>query len=400
MRGRVRRLPAAVCCALALGVPPVLCTAAQRPALPEIGGEDVPRQTPLPPPAAQDAPGDGEEPRATFGETIDVVVSTHVVRVLRDDGTPILGLSAPDFRAVGHRGEALPVLDVDWIDSGAAVAGWKTPRRDADLPAESGGGAVTPTAVRLAELPGKLVVVFVQADFNGQRIYGHLKQLPNVRQLLDTLAPRDRVAVVSFDTHMELWQDFTRDRDTAQRAVWRAIHFGADPPAGEGAAERPGPSLAALLDERAMADAAYAENALELLGDALAELPDDEKVILLLGWGLGRYGFGGFRMRPNDYPQALAALRRSNASVFVLDVMDAASHTLEIGLKQVAAQTGGVYIRTAVNPMQAFRRMAQALSGYYLVSVDAAGADVETVTFAVVGQERWTRVMAHPVRVE
>jgi len=123
-------------------------------------------------------------------------------------------------------------------------------------------------------------------------------------------------------------------------------------------------------------------------------------VILFLGWGLGRYGFGGFRMRPNDYPQALAALRRSNASVFVLDVMDAASHTLEIGLKQVAAQTGGVYIRTAVNPMQAFRRMAQALSGYYLVSVDAAGADVETVTFAVVGQERWTRVMAHPVRVE
>ena len=120
-------------------------------------------------------------------------------------------------------------------------------------------------------------------------------------------------------------------------------------------------------------------------------------MVLFLGWGLGRYGFGGFRMRPDDYPQAVAALRRSNASVFVLDVMDAASHTLEIGLKQVAAQTGGVYVRTATNPMQSFRRVAQALSGYYLVSV----GDTEPgapVTFSVRGRERETRVLSHRVR--
>lgn len=415
------RIAAAALLALTLSALPVPGGTAPGAAaqLPELEGEDVPRQVPLPPPppaaeagsrdgAESQAPGDSpDEPRATFGETLDVALSFHVVRVLRDDGAPVLGLGAADFRAIGEGGDPVRVVAADWYDSGATIDRWRTPPRSSspgsDEPPPSPDAAsphtTAPAGAPLAKLPGKLVVVFVQADFNGRRIYGHLKQLPNVGALLETLAPRDRVAVVGFDSHMELWQDFTIDRQAARDAVWKAIHFGADPPeeGGERAATPDSPSLAAHLDPDAMADAAFAENALKLLGDALAAFPDDEKVVLFLGWGLGRYGFGGFRMRPDDYPQAVAALRRSNASVFVLDVMDAASHTLEIGLKQVAAQTGGVYVRTATNPMQSFRRVAQALSGYYLVSV----GDTEPgapVTFSVRGRERETRVLSHRVR--
>ncbi len=368
-------------------------------------GEDVPRQAPLPPPSpsGEPAPGQDGEPRATFGDSLDVAISFHIVRVLDQNGTPVLDLGPEDFRAIGEAGEPRTVVAAEWHDSGRAVEHWTTPRRGTTLPpveAAEATEAVAPAGARLAGLPGKLVVVFVQADFNGRRIYGHLKQLPNVAKLLSTLPPRDRVAVVGFDSHMELWQDFTTDRGAAREAVWMAIHFGADPPAAARRPEIDTPSLATRLDADAMADAAFAENALELLGDALAAFPDDEKVVLFLGWGLGRYGFGGFRMRPDDYPQAVAALRRSNASVFVLDIMDATSHTLEIGLKRVAAQTGGVYVRTATNPMQAFRRVAQALSGHYLLSLDRSGGSTGPVIFSVRGRERQTRVLAHPVRME
>jgi hypothetical protein len=378
--------------------------------LPDLGDEDVPRRpalAPPPPSAAASAPssspaaGPGEpgeqagqaDPQAAFGDVVNVVNATFVVRVLADDGSPVLGLGGDSFVAVDETGERLPVVAVEWVASGEAVESWEAQSRDqVGPPPDVGLHAAGPTSPRLAELPGKLVVVFVQADFNGPRIYGHLKMLPNVARLLYTLAPRDRVAVVSFDSHMELWQDFTTDREAARYAVWRAVHFGADPPAGRPRSRPRGPSLAAHLDEAEMAGAAYAENALELLGNALQAFPDD-KVVLYVGFGLGRYGFGGFQMRPNDYPQAREALRRSNASVFVLDVMDAASHTLEIGLQQVAADTGGLYVRTATNPMQAFRRMAQALSGYYVVTVDASGRERKKVELSLDGVGRGTRLL-------
>jgi hypothetical protein len=379
--------------------------------LPELGDEDVPRRPSLapPPPTAVPAPGDATgqavgdtDPQAAFGDVIQVVNATFVVRVLADDGSPVLGLGTDNFLAADEDGERLPVVAADWVASGEDLDTWEAQPRDGSRgrqgpPPDLGLHAPGPTSPRLDELPGKLVVVFVQADFNGPRIYGHLKQLPNVRRLLYTLAPKDRVAVVSFDTHMELWQDFTTDREAAGEAVWQAIHFGADPPKGQRRSRPRGPSLAAHLDEQEMADAAYAENGLELLGRALQAFSGD-KVVLFVGWGLGRYGFGGMRMRPNDYPGARQALRDSNASVFVLDVMDAASHTLEAGLKQVAADTGGLYVRTAVNPMQAFRRMAQALSGYYLVTVDAGGEEREEVDLTLTGVEPGVRLLVRSLQ--
>jgi hypothetical protein len=47
-----------------------------------------------------------------------------------------------------------------------------------------------------------MVVFFVQADLNPTRISGQLRLRPHTRGLLDTLPSADRVAVVSYDSHL------------------------------------------------------------------------------------------------------------------------------------------------------------------------------------------------------
>jgi hypothetical protein len=192
--------------------------------------------------------------------------------------------------------------------------------------------------------------------------------LPFVERFLASLPADDLVAVVSFDSHLEPWLDLTTDREAAREAVWRAIHFGADPPAGRQIERRRGPSLFAGIEPDEAADAAWAETGLAIVGRALLPLPG-EKVVVFLGWGLGRYGFGGVTMR-RDYRPAVEALTAARASVFVLDVADAAYHDLEIGLRRVAAATGGTYEKTSEFPLQATRRLVAILASHYVLTVD------------------------------
>jgi len=56
--------------------------------------------------------------------------------------------------------------------------------------------------------------------------------------------------------------------------------------------------------------------------------------------------------------------------VFVLDVSQADYHSLEVGLQNVAAHTGGTYSRTLHFASQAISRLARTLGGYYLVTID------------------------------
>src|SRR6185295_8544517 len=127
---------------------------------------------------------------------------------------------------------------------------------------------------------------------------GHLKNLPYVKKLLAGLAPEDRVAVVSFDSHLKLWQDFTPDREAAHAAVDRAVRFGAEPPAVSPSAA---PSLAESFDVAQAAEIASPERALAATASALRPI-GGEKVLVFLGWGLGRFGAGGTTMAPGFAP--------------------------------------------------------------------------------------------------
>ncbi len=298
--------------------------------------------------------GAQEDPRFE-GETIDVSLATIVVRAVDTWGAPILDLKPEDFRVRAGSRE-IPVTALDWI------SGEEPP---APLPPEA-GQEEAPAPAPSAPKPGRLVVFFVQADLNPTRISGQLRLRPHTRELLDTLPSGDRVAVVSFDSHLKLRQDFTRDRDKAYAALDRAMIYSPDE---EAAPEGP-ESLAGHFDVAAARDAATPERALELTARALQPLPG-EKTLIFLGWGLGRFGGGGVQMIPAFRP-AVRALAAARASVFVLDVTSADSHSLEVGLQNVADATGGIYLKTFRLPGLATRTLARTISGYYVLTLDTA----------------------------
>ena len=327
--------------------------------------------------ARQEPPED--PPREGFGDAITVALDTITVRVVDDSGRPVLDLAPEDFRVIVH-GREIPVVAVDWVSS-ETVQG---PRVE-PLPMEEGVPAPHPA-------PGKLVVFFVQADLNPTRISGQMRMRPYTRDLLASLHPSDRVAVVSYDSHLKLWLDFTDDREAVHRAVDRAMIFTRE---AEVAPSGP-PSLAEGFDFAAARRAASPERALEMTARALAGLPG-EKTMIYLGWGLGRFGTGGVRMTP-DYKPAVKALSRARVSVFVLDVTSADYHSLEVGLQSVAEATGGTYASTFRLPGVATGRIARAISGWYVLTFDRNALDgIEPGQVTVKLRGRRGEVLARPV---
>ena len=310
-------------------------------------------------PAAADPPPPASADPNSFTEEITVTLSTVTVRVLDDLGRPVTGLRPEDFRVrVGRR--EVPVTAVDWFSSERQRAA----PGPLPLPPADAAPATPPS-------PGQLIVFFVQADLNPTRISGQLRLRPYTRDLLDRLPADDRVAVVSYDAHLKLWQDFTRDRAAVYAALDRAMLWTEE---GEPKAVAAGEeSLVAGFDRGAARRAASPEKALEVTARALAGLPG-EKSIVYLGWGLGRYTADGVQMTPAFAP-AVRALTAAHAAVFVLDVTSADYHSLEVGLQGVAAATGGTYAKTNVLPGLATDALTHTLSGYYILTLDQSGIE-------------------------
>ena len=324
----------------------------------------------------QDKP---QEP--TFSEEIDVSLATVVVRVVDTWGRPILGLKPEDFRVrVGKK--EVPVVAIDWIGEGEEAL--------APVPGPTDEEAAEPLPAA-PPAPVRLVVIFVQADLTPSRISGQLRLRPFTRELLATLRPQDRVAVVSYDSHLKLWQDFTADRVATHAAVDQAMLFSHELPVAPGDPV----SLADHYDRAAARDAASPEKALEIIGRALEALPG-EKTMIFLGWGLGRFGAGGVQMTP-DYKPAVRALRRAHASVFVLDVTSADEHSLAIGLEAVAESTGGLYLDTYRLPGLATKVLARAISGYYVLTLDRAQLPGKVSDLRIELREKSGSVLFRPV---
>ncbi len=276
-----------------------------------------------------------------------------VVRVVDKRGRPVLGLGRENFSA-RVAGKRRPVRFVDWVESGAP-------------PPETLRELRTPGKLRRLpeELPGKLVVLFYQPDLQRARLKGQLLVRPQVRRFLDMLDPGDLTAVVSFDSHLRLVQDFSHDPHLLAAATNRAHLRGGGPPV----ISTTFPSLAKHLDPAAAQAAASAEQALVLVGDALAKFPG-EKVLVYIGWGLPASA-GNPVASTSDYGAAITALGRARASVFVLDVTEADFHSLETGLKRVADDTGGTYFKTYPLAGMAVEKLARTISGYYVLYLEA-----------------------------
>jgi VWFA-related protein len=298
-----------------------------------------------------------------FKDRVDVERVVVDVRVLDGRGRAIEGLTALDFR-VKVDGRAVPVESVQWLP---AAGGATSSQEPLAVPAPS----------------GRLVVFFVQKDMETSRLTGLFRMQREAARLADALGPVDRAAVVRYEKSLTLLLDFTADRHTLRRRLGDVLR--------EKARRRwepgPVPSLAAHLDVHRARRAATPERALQVTAEALGRLPGP-KVLVMLGWGLGRYDArsGIVRMEP-DYAPARRALLESRTAVFSLDVTNADYHSLEVGLAQVAEDTGGFYEKTHLFTGPALDRLAGALAGHYLVSFEGpSGPGRHRIEFELVGR--------------
>jgi len=226
------------------------------------------------------------------------------------------------------------------------------------VPAGSLVGTTMPT------IEGRLVVLLIQKDLEPSRIVGLMRLLIEARPFFAAFTPRDRLAVLSFDSRLRIWSDFTNDLARVRALLQHDILMG-EPAA---LVESDAPSLVASLGARQAQDASTMEEALALVGRALERLPGAKSVIVF-GHGFGRLQLSGVTLAP-DYDEARRSLRAARASVFCLDVTQADYHSLEAGLEQVAEDTGGFFERTHVFPTRALNRLAGVLAGHYVLMVE------------------------------
>ena len=300
-----------------------------------------------------------QQPRRT--EAVDVARVLVDARVLDPAGQPVLGLEPEDFE-VKIGGQRVYVESVQRMGSG-----------------ESGSGRVPSTVlagVLEPEVRGRLIVVVVQKSLEPVRVIGLLRLLQESGRLLSHLTPDDRVAILSFDSHLKIWLDFTGDLNHARAVLAEDVMF-RKPARIE---PTPGLSLVAGLSQDLGHQTYTIEKALRLLGNALEPLPGSKSVVLV-GYGFGRLtvalGTFGATLDP-EYEEARDALHAARAAVFCLDVTDADYHTFEHGLQTVAADTGGFFARTHLFAQRTVDRVANALAGHYVLFTEKPDLDPGT----------------------
>lgn len=276
-------------------------------------------------------------------------------RVTDSRGDAMTGLTAADFR-VRIDGKPAIIESVDWIPE-TAVA-----RELADVdrpPAEVN---------RTTDIPaprGRLLVFLFQTDFgrDAMRLTGQMQIALKSDDYTDWLEPDDRVAVLSYDSHLKFRLDFSDDKHRIRDAMEQSLLV--DDPAPPPIV--PMPSLAKHLDRDAMKNASSFEQALIILGNALRPIPGP-KSLILFGWGIGRFGRGGVTMESN-YGIARHSLESARVSVFSIDITQADYHSLQVGLGKVAEDTGGFYAKSFLFPKQAIERLRKTLVGHYELEV-------------------------------
>lgn len=295
----------------------------------------------------------GAQPTPTpFTATVEVRRILTEVRVVDDLGRPIADLGPGDFR-VKVDGRRAEVEAASWIPmTGDAAAMVATPR----------DGSVPPAIVAASPEP-RLIVVIFQSDINLYKLKGIVRMAPQAAEFVRGLAPTDRVAYLTFESHLELRSDFTVDHEGLAEMITTTEIL-------DGTIESPEPSTPSLAEYLSVDDARRAATmteALELVGRALIPLPGP-KTLVLFGWGVGRYN-AGHRITTPGYGTAISALAAARTSVFSVDITTADYHTLEIGLRQVSHDTGGIYLKTHLFPTAAMEKLVRVISSYYELSI-------------------------------
>ncbi len=295
--------------------------------------------------------------------------------VLAPRGGVLPGLQPRDFLLrVG--GEEVPVEEVEYVPAARS----ELPPRPPEVGEEPG----TP------EFPeGRLIVLFFQADFGRYRTKGLMRMANEMVLFLDRLLPTDRVAVLSYDSHLKLRLDFTNDRKAIHRALFDTLRIGGAP---EPAPSSPFPSIGVHFDVKAARKASSVERGLYETAKALGKIPGG-KVMLYLGWGLH------VNRQPVDarwHAHAIHALQLARVNVFTLDVTDADWHTLEGTLVGLAETTGGTYAKTHVFSNQALELAFRAIEGRYVIVFSRPDRPPGRHAIELTLREKKGKVLARP----
>ena len=287
-----------------------------------------------------------------FGTTVDVTRVLTEVRVVDDAGYPIADLGPEDFR-VKISGKRAEVESVTWIPTTSEAAALVATPQD----------GVMPSGALLIEPKPRLIVVLFQTDINLYRIKGVVRMAPQAADFVRNLAPTDRVAFLTFESHLQLRSDFTIDHEALAEMIttMEILDATIEPP------EPSSPRLSEYFNVKQAHKAATISRALELIAQALAPMPGP-KTLVLFGWGVGRYN-RGHRITTTGVTNAIAALATARTSVFSLDITTADWHTLEIGLRKLSEDTGGLYLKTHLFPDTAMDKLVRVISSYYELSI-------------------------------
>lgn len=320
----------------------------------------------------------GQPPAPPLTDRVEVVRVLIDARALDGSHRPITGLTAADFR-VRIGGRPARVESAEWI--GATPPG--DPRRStpAAPPPDHASG------------DGRLIVFLVQKSLQHGRIGGLMRTLFDSEPFFRTFTPHDRIAVLSFDSHLRMFLDFTDDPERV-RQVLRHDLLLERPPATVASGS---PSLKARLPPERGRAFSSVEQALGGLADALRPMPG-AKTVIVIGHGFGRASFSRdlsvATVALDDYERIRHALQEARATVFCLDVTEADYHTLEYGLQTVAADTGGFFERMFHFPALSFARLSAALAGHYVLFVERPELRPGTHEIDVALTRRKGRVLA------
>src|SRR5436305_2527105 len=291
---------------------------------------------------------------AQLTEKISVERVIVDARVTDDRGEPITDLEARDFR-VRIDGKLVKVESAEWIPETAAARGL----------ASIGTQEENPNPDQQPAPAGRLLIFFIETDFarNAVRIGGQMHIMQNADDLVESLEPEDKVAVLQYDSHLKFRLDFTNNKPRIKNAVRDALAIDEPPPPPV----VPNPSLRTHLHHDDMMKAGSPEKGLIVLGNALRSIPGP-KSLILFGWGLGEKVGHSIVMRP-EYPIARHVLESARVTVFAMDITQADYHDLAVGLATAAGDTGGFYASTFRFSQMAFERLQRTLQGHYELEV-------------------------------
>jgi VWFA-related protein len=303
--------------------------------------------------------------QAAVVERVEVGRVLIDVRVVDGTGRPVEDLGPTDFD-VAIDGRPARVDRAHWLGR---------------VPAAGVSAAAGPAS---AAVPGRLIVFVVQQTTNAN-VARHQRDLTALGralrltdQILADASPSDRIAVVSFDRHLKVWTDFTSDGDLVRRILQSQLLVGSPP---DVIVSRDVSLMAGAF--RRNAESTYTvEESLRLLGEALQPLAGS-KTVVWLGYGFGRpdalkrslveaASLPG--MLEAGYTDALKSLTSARATVLSVDATEAHRHALDVGLQSLAEDTGGVFARAYPFPDVAMKMVANALEGYYTLSVERPAA--------------------------